>query len=201
MQIGATLSGFPPPRVGARAPADTPPAAATGNPAADEKAESSHSSGTNQQLTEEQRAQVQALQSRDREVRAHEAAHMAAAGGLARGGASYSYETGPDNRRYAVGGEVSIDTSPGKSPEETLQKAQTIRAAAQAPAKPSQQDLAIAASAGQMAAEAQAELAAQRFSEKDTNYSSVQAKAVESYTRVADNDTSKQELSGIDLTA
>ncbi len=142
---------------------------------------------------------MQTLQARDREVRAHEAAHMAAAGGLARDGASFSYETGPDNRRYAVGGEVSIDTSPGKTPEETLQKAQTIRAAAQAPAKPSQQDLAVAASAGQMAAEARAELAAQRPSEPNDGRSSTQARAVESYAQVAKGHTSERALSGIDL--
>ncbi len=144
---------------------------------------------------------MQALQGRDREVRAHEAAHMAAAGGLARGGASYSYETGPDNRRYAVGGEVSIDTSPGKTPEETLQKAQTIRAAAQAPAKPSQQDLAVAASAGQMAAEARAALARQGRSGDDGSRPSTQIRAVESYAEVAKSDASERGISGINLTA
>ncbi|HEB92420.1 MAG TPA: hypothetical protein ENI94_02940 [Gammaproteobacteria bacterium] len=171
----------------------------TTHPTTDDKTEPSGSPATNPSLTEEQRAQVQTLKSRDREVRAHEAAHMAAAGGLARGGASYSYEIGPDNRRYAAGGEVSIDTSPGNSAEETLQKTQIIRAAAQAPAKPSQQDLAIAARAGQMAAEARAELAAQRFSGE--SHSSIRTKAMESYAQVTGNSTSKQTLSGIDLTA
>ncbi len=201
MQIGTTLPGFPPPQVSVRAPADTPRSSATANPATNEKAEPSRSPGNNQQLTNEQRAQMQALKGRDREVRAHEAAHMAAAGGLARGGASFSYETGPDNRRYAVGGEVSIDTSPGKTPEETLQKAQTIRAAAQAPAKPSQQDLAVAASAGQMAAEARAELAARSPSGNGDSRPNAQIKAVESYAQVAGSSTSKRELGGIDLTA
>ncbi len=195
MQIGTPPSGFP--QTGMRAPADTPRTPATTNPATDNKTEPSPT--TNQALTEEQRAQVQTLKNRDREVRAHEAAHMAAAGGLARGGAGYSYETGPDNRRYAVGGEVSIDTSPGNSAEETLQKAQIIRAAAQAPAKPSQQDLAIAASAGQMAAEARAELATQqRFSGE--NHSGIRIEAVERYTQVANGRAAQQTLSGIDLT-
>ncbi len=197
MQIGTSLSGFP--QAGIRAPADTPRTSATTHPTTDDKTEASRSPATNQALTEEQRAQVQTLKSRDREVRAHEAAHMAAAGGLARGGASYSYETGPDNRRYAAGGEVSIDTSSGNSAEETLQKAQTIRAAAQAPAKPSQQDLAIAASAGQMAAEARAELAAQRFS--GDSHSSIRTEAVERYIQVANDSSAQQTLSGIDLTA
>ena len=194
MQIGATPPVLPGPRPDARAPADTSRASA-------EASGTARSAGESRQLSEEQRAQVQTLKARDREVRAHEAAHMAAAGGLARGGANYSYQTGPDNRRYAVGGEVSIDTSPGKSPEETLQKAQTIRAAAQAPAKPSQQDLAVAASAGQMAAKARAELTTQRFSAPDDDRSSPQARAVESYAQVARGDTSERTLGGIDLSA
>ncbi|HFE32186.1 MAG TPA: hypothetical protein ENJ17_02620 [Gammaproteobacteria bacterium] len=192
MQIGATPPVLPGPRPDA--PADTTRASA-------EASGTARSAGESRQLSEEQRAQVQTLKARDREVRAHEAAHMAAAGGLARGGANYSYETGPDNRRYAVGGEVSIDASPGKSPEETLQKAQTIRAAAQAPAKPSQQDLAVAASAGQMAAKARAELTTQRFSAPDDDRSSPQARAVESYAQVARGDTSERALGGIDLSA
>ncbi len=201
MQIGSPLSSPTPPQAGPRAATDTPRTSATTNPAANDKTESSRAPATSQQLTEEQRAQVQTLKSRDREVRAHEAAHMAAAGGLARGGASYSYETGPDNRRYAVGGEVSINTSPGNSPEETLQKAETIRAAAQAPAKPSQQDLAVAASAGKMAAEARAELAAQQFSGDDDDRSRTQARAVENYTQTSSTGTSEQKSVGINLIA
>ncbi|ANQ84862.1 hypothetical protein dqs_1824 [Azoarcus olearius] len=109
-------------------------------------------------LSEAEQRVLQALQQRDDEVRAHEAAHLAASGGLAMGGASFSYETGPDGKRYAVGGEVSIDTSAGRSPEETLRKAEQIRAAALAPAEPSAQDRRVAAEAAQMAAEARAEL-------------------------------------------
>ena len=82
-------------------------------------------------LTEEEQEQVSELKSRDREVRAHEQAHLAAAGPYATGGPSYTYQEGPDGRRYAVGGEVGIDTSPvSGDPEATIQKAQQIRAAA-----------------------------------------------------------------------
>jgi hypothetical protein len=49
------------------------------------------------------------LARRDREVRAHEQAH-AAVGGSYAGAPSYTYSRGPDGQRYAVGGEVSIDT-------------------------------------------------------------------------------------------
>lgn len=115
-----------------------------------------------QELSDSDRRLVEELQTRDREVRAHEAAHKAAAGSLARGAASFSYEQGPGGRRYAVGGEVSIDTSPvSGDPQATLQKAQTIRAAALAPAQPSNTDRAVAAKAGQMAASARAEIAAE----------------------------------------
>ena len=100
---------------------------------------------------------------RDRKVRAHEQAHISAGANLVRGGASYSYQTGPDDRRYAVGGEVSIDASPGRTPEETISKAERIRAAALAPADPSAQDRGVAAQAGLMEAEARIELSAQRL--------------------------------------
>jgi len=85
-----------------------------------------------------------ALRRRDGEVRAHESAHMAAGGSLVRGGASFTYEVGPDGRTYAVGGEVSIDTSsvPG-DPAATMRKMQQVRAAALAPASPSGQDRAV----------------------------------------------------------
>ncbi len=104
------------------------------------------------------------LKSRDREVRAHEAAHLAAAGQHARGGASYSYQTGPDGRQYAIGGEVSIDTSAiPNDPEATLAKAQQIQRAALAPAEPSAQDIAVAGQASQMAIQARKEIAEARL--------------------------------------
>ncbi|MBI5545514.1 MAG: hypothetical protein HY901_16640 [Deltaproteobacteria bacterium] len=99
---------------------------------------------------------VRELDARDRHVRAHEAAHQSAGGGLA-GGASFSYETGPDGRQYAVAGEVSINVSPGKTPEETIAKAQKVRSAALAPPDPSSQDRAVAAMATQMEAKARLE--------------------------------------------
>lgn len=113
-------------------------------------------------LSDEQRRQIGQLQSRDREVRAHEAAHIAAGGELIRGSARFSYQQGPDGQRYAIGGEVSIDTSPVKDdPEATLQKAQKVQAAALAPAQPSTADRAVAASASQMATTARATISAQ----------------------------------------
>ena len=114
-------------------------------------------------LTPEQEEQVKELSDRDREVRAHEQAHLAAAGPHARGGPTYTFQTGPDGRNYAIGGEVQIDTSPvDGDPEATIQKAQIVRAAALAPAEPSAQDRRVAAAATKMEQAAAAELKAQR---------------------------------------
>ena len=102
---------------------------------------------------------ISSLKQRDSEVRAHEAAHLAAAGSIAKGGASFNYQQGPDGIQYAIGGEVSIDTSAiAGDPVATLLKADTIRRAALAPAQPSGPDMQAAASANAMAAQAQAEL-------------------------------------------
>lgn len=112
-----------------------------------------------QELTQDQLRELEQLKSRDREVRAHEMAHLAAGAGLVRGGMSFTYQNGPDGQRYAVGGEVSIDTSKvAGDPQATLQKARQIQAAAMAPANPSAQDRSVAAGAAQMAAEARMEL-------------------------------------------
>lgn len=121
------------------------------------------------QLSEADLKQVEALKKRDREVRAHEQAHVAAAGGLAKGGPKYDVQYGPDGQAYAVGGEVNIDTSPGRTPEETIQKAKQIRAAALAPAEPSGQDRAVAAAAAQLETQAQQELAVKGNEENNSN--------------------------------
>ena len=118
------------------------------------------------ELSEEETAAIGKLKGRDTQVRAHEAAHLAAAGGLAVSGASFSFQRGPDGVNYAIGGEVSIDVSPGRTPQETLGRARTIQTAALAPADPSGQDLAVAAQARQMEQEARAELARQQTEER-----------------------------------
>lgn len=112
-----------------------------------------------QTLTEQQQSEVEKLKQRDQEVRAHEQAHLNAAGGIAMGGASFQYVTGADGKRYATGGEVSIDTSAvANNPEATIRKAESIRRAAMAPAQPSGQDHAVASAAQAMAAKARIEL-------------------------------------------
>jgi len=103
------------------------------------------SDAVGRELTEEEQRVVAKLKQLDREVRIHEQAHAAAAGQYAIGGPIYHYEKGPDGRRYAIGGEVRLDTAPiPGEPEATIAKMQQIRAAAMAPADPSGQDQRVA---------------------------------------------------------
>ena len=98
---------------------------------------------------------------RDAEVRAHEAAHLAAAGPHANGAPTFEFETGPDGRQYATGGgEVSGD------PEANVRKVQAIKIAALAPRKPSGQDWQVAAQAAQLEAQARQQIQAEKTEER-----------------------------------
>jgi len=102
---------------------------------------------------------ISKLEARNTEVIAHEAAHMAAAGAYAKGGATYTYQIGPDGKPYAIGGEVSIDMTPVPgNPRATINKMMAIRAAALSPADPSPQDASVASAASQIEAQARAQL-------------------------------------------
>ncbi|TVO53477.1 hypothetical protein FHP91_15750 [Denitromonas halophila] len=149
-----------------RAPASDAASTTTAQPKAEADNANIASSKTDAKQTDSREAaavaaEVAALASTDRKVRSHEAAHLAAAGGLAQGGASFSTVRGPDGQMYAVGGEVGIDVSPGRTPDETIAKAQQIQRAALAPADPSSQDYRVAAIAAQLIQQAQRELATQ----------------------------------------
>jgi hypothetical protein len=122
-----------------------------------------------QELTLEQKQIVRELQQRDQEVRSHEQAHISAGGPHVHGGASYSYEDGPDGKQYATGGSVNIDTSPVPgNPEATLEKAQIVRKAALAPATPSAQDQKVASEATQMESEARQDITEDKNREEKT---------------------------------
>lgn len=110
-------------------------------------------------LDPQQTQALNELKAIDRNVRAHEAAHVGAGGGVVAGGASYTYTRGPDGQMYATAGEVPIRMQKGKTPEETIQNARRILAAAMAPADPSPQDYKVAANAAQMEVSARAEQA------------------------------------------
>jgi hypothetical protein len=126
-----------------------------------------------QKISTEEQERLTELQGTDRRVRAHEQAHLAAAGNLARSGASYSLTTGPDGRLYAVGGEVQLDTAPvPDDPKATVNKMERVERAALAPADPSSQDRAVAASAAARAAQAQLQIAEQSSQESSDTQSS-----------------------------
>ena len=109
-------------------------------------------------VSDEDKRLIRELQKRDQEVRAHEQAHKLAASDLVKGAATYTYQIGPDGKRYAIGGEIHIDTSPGNTPEESLEKARKIKSAASAPAEPSSRDHSVAADAAKLEANARKEL-------------------------------------------
>ena len=142
-----------------------PASALTAQQAAGGQKQEKAAKGENTPLSDEERAQAESLKKRDREVRAHERAH-ASAGGQYAGSPSYSYETGPDGRQYAVEGEVPIDSGaiPG-DPNATIDKMTIVIKAALAPAEPSGQDRKVAAQAQAELAKARAELASQRREE------------------------------------
>lgn len=123
------------------------------------------------QLSEEDQRKVDELKAREQEVTAHEQAHRSVGGSLVRGSIEYEYETGPDGKRYIVGGEVNIDTSAIEGdPEGTITKMQLVVRAALAPANPSTQDRKVAQQARSQEAKARMELMQQKLSgEKNTN--------------------------------
>lgn len=125
---------------------------------------------TKNELSEEEKKQVEELKKRDREVKQHEQAHVAAGGGIVVSGPTYQYQRGPDGKQYAVGGEVQIDNSPvPNDPEATIRKMQQVQSAALTPAEPSAQDRKVASQAAQTQAKARMELAQKRAEESKLN--------------------------------
>ena len=144
-------------------------------------------------LSDDEKRLVNDLQSRDAEVRTHESAHQAAVAGMT-GAATFTYQQGPDGKMYAIGGEVSISSSKGSTPQETISKAKQIIATAMAPSDPSGQDFLVASSAMMMLMKAEQQLA--KASQEEMNgkeaYGSLTAK----------NDTAaKDSTDGFDISA
>lgn len=121
-------------------------------------------SGATKELSVGEEQLLKDLEARDGEVRAHEAAHQAAGGGMT-GAATYTYQQGPDGKMYAIGGEVSISMKSGSTPEETIANARQIASAAMAAGDPSPQDFAVASSARVMEMKAQQQLVKERREE------------------------------------
>ena len=98
------------------------------------------------------------------------------------GGASFTYQKGPDGIMYAIGGEVPVRIQTGSTPQESLTNLQGVVATALAPADPSPQDISIASKARVMMMKAQQELA-QEIQEK--------INGTDSYTQNAKNEYEK----------
>ena len=125
---------------------------------------SSTKSSASKELSEGEEQLLKDLSARDAEVRAHEAAHQSAGGGMT-GAASFSYQQGPDGKMYAIGGEVSISMKSGSTPEETIANARQIATAAMAAGNPSSQDFAVASSARIMEMKAQQQVSREQQEE------------------------------------
>lgn len=188
MNIASPFPSVTPSVTPTRATASEDPRASQAENASDQNA---------QGLDTAQLEQLADLKARDREVRAHEAAHQAVGGQYA-GAISYVYERGPDGAQYAVGGEVSIDTAPVEGdPQATIEKMRTVRAAALAPAEPSPQDRAVAAQAMQLMLQAQSELASETSEGDESEGASADSAAP---TRVSqDASDTYQSVSGFGL--
>ncbi|SFM40222.1 putative metalloprotease CJM1_0395 family protein [Marinobacter zhejiangensis] len=157
-------------------------------------------------ITEADLQSLGKLKARDREVRAHEAAHQSV-GGVHAGAASFTYQRGPDGVQYAIGGEVPIDLATVEgNPQATIEKMRTVQAAALAPAQPSSQDRAVAAEAARILLQAQAELV------QNTHSSRIQAvqppekdgrAAVDTYRSISgmSQTNTEERLSGTQLQA
>ena len=102
------------------------------------------------ELTPEERRRIAELKRIDAAVRAHEQAHISVGRELITSGPNYEYTYGPDGKRYAVSGEVGIDTSPEREPQANIDKGQRIQDTALAPVDPSPQDYQVAATGKQL---------------------------------------------------
>ncbi len=148
-----------------------------------------------QELSSEEKQEVKELEKIDAEVRRHEQAHLAAGGSLVRGGASFSFQRGPDGQQYAVGGEVNIEMAAEDDPQATVQKMQQVKRAALAPAEPSAQDRSVASRASALEAQARSEMLSEKNdNEGDSDDSSVKisgGKADSSQSPDRDNNSGK----------
>jgi len=116
------------------------------------------------ELSLSERRDLKRLQARDGSVRREETAHAAAAGAMA-GPIQYDYATGPDGRRYVVGGEVPIraETITG-DPETAARQGRRLAAAAMSAQAPSAADYNAAADGYRVAGAADRAVRAEAWS-------------------------------------
>jgi hypothetical protein len=117
--------------------------------------------GSGENIPEELDPRIRRFREIEKDVLAHEAAHAVSAGGMG-WPVVYRYATGPDGRRYIVGGHVMISVPKGRTPEEQLRILSRVIGAALANPDPSPGDKAVARWAARAELEALRELQAAR---------------------------------------
>ncbi|WDP86125.1 MAG: SprA-related family protein [Desulfobacter sp.] len=158
--------------------------------AEDSSAQSKAVATTQPELTQNELRLGEQLKQIDSDVRRHEMAHVTAGGAYITSGANFTYKQGPDGKKYAVGGEVSIDVSPVPGdPQATVKKMRQIRTAALAPADPSSQDIKVAANAASESIKAMSEItmeqAQSQAEQRETQaFSTPPQKAADAYSKV-----------------
>lgn len=125
---------------------------------------------TNKQKSLQEQQEINQLKAIDRDVRAHEMAHKVAGGDLT-GPINYKYVVGPNGKKYAVGGDVSIDVSQGPTPQDTIRKMERVIKAALAPVDPSAQDRAVASEAQMILQQAKMQEEQTKNSPNNSSYS------------------------------
>ena len=93
------------------------------------------------EMSRSDKALLEKLKARDAKVRSHETMHMMAAGGQAQGLPTYTYQTAPDGRRYAIGGSVNISVIQTGDEEANVRRANMAYRAAMATGEPSARDM------------------------------------------------------------
>lgn len=159
-----------------------------------EETDSKDTLSKTEKLTPDEEQEVSKLKARDAEVKAHEQAHIAAATGINASAPTFTYQTGPDGEKYAVGGEVNISFTEGKDPEENIANAEAMQNAALAPAQPSSQDLAVAKEAAKIIQENKQKLAEQKSEESQKTETDDQSSETEkTYAETTTNENIEQD--------
>lgn len=146
---------------------------------------------SDKELTQQEKQEVAKLKTTDAEVKAHENAHKAAAGGLRTSAPNYEYETGPDGKKYAVAGDVNVSYSQSSDPEENLKNAQKLKAAALAPAEPSSQDRNVAMKAEREITKARQDIQEEQQNNEKEVDKNINTSNIENKTSEATNTTNQ----------
>lgn len=147
-----------------------------------------------QELSIKEKLDLMILQNEERNVREHERSHLRAARDLAVSGPAFQYKRGPDGKKYAIHGEVNIDsTGVSGDTQATIEKALKIQRAAMAPADPSPKDLQAAARARIMESKAYRKLARENQHQAGENQENL-TPAIDAYQNVMANQKNLYEI-------